>query len=117
MFVWGPMKITVYGNPLLRDPCATITWEDGKTNIHAENAMLNEELKKFYSEPLLVRRPVSSKGGVVAFKEEELIPGTEEFFKESVYSIRQLSLYGYLEGERKVQMIALDFDGTLWDSV
>jgi phosphoglycolate phosphatase-like HAD superfamily hydrolase len=64
-----------------------------------------------------VRRSVSANSGVIGFNEVQIPPYTEEFFRESVYLIRTLNYYGKLEGERKAQIVALDFDGTIWDSV
>lgn len=64
-----------------------------------------------------MRRSVSANSGVIGFNEVQIPPYTEEFFRESVYLIRTLNYYGKLEGERKAQIVALDFDGTIWDSV
>jgi phosphoglycolate phosphatase-like HAD superfamily hydrolase len=118
------MKITLY--PIFEEdgtskigshPKAVILWENNQTTIQTNDKELEEKLKEFYSKPLSVRRSVPPKDGIIGFKEIEIPPNTEEFFKESVYLIRNLNYYGKLEGERKVQTVALDFDGTLWDSV
>ncbi len=115
------MKISLYRfpNQLIapEEPLATIVWEDGNTCIETNNKDLERELREFYSRPRTVRRALPQKEGILAFKEEIIQPNTEEFFKESIYSIRELNCYGTIEGERKVQLIALDFDGTLWQSV
>lgn len=118
------MKITLYslletgeGNKIDPEPKAIVTWDNDQISIETEDKSLEAQLMEFYSKPLSVRRAVSPKEGVVGFKEVEIPPNTEEFFRESVYLVRTLNYYGTLEGDRKVQLVALDFDGTLWDSV
>jgi phosphoglycolate phosphatase-like HAD superfamily hydrolase len=115
------MKITLYAYPdsesLESEPKAFVFWNDGEITIQTEDQELKQQLEKFYAKPLSVRRSVSLSSGVVGFKEVEILPYTEEFFMESVYLVRTLNYYGKLEGERKAQVVALDFDGTLWDSV
>ncbi len=118
------MKITLFpilesdnGNKIDLEPKASVFWEDGRVHIQTTDKELEAQLLEFYSKPLSVPRSVSRKDGVIGLTEVELQPDTEEFFRESVYSIRMLNYFAKLEGERKTQIVALDFDGTLWDSV
>lgn len=98
-------------------PVGSVSFDRGGVQIDCQDPRLRERLQEFFSSPLKVRRPLGLDEGVLAFREVTVKPGEEEFSKEVIYFLRRLGLYGKVEGERKPYLIALDFDGVIWDSV
>lgn len=101
----------------IEKPAAFITFEDGKVYVDSTDSVLKAQLEIFVKTPLVVKRPVGSNYGSLAFQEVTLIPETPEFFHEAVYALRHMGFYIRIEEVKKPFLIALDFDGVLWDSV
>lgn len=117
------MKLLIFQSSLQTPPVntgqaiASVIIENDALKIDAQNTEIKGMLEKFMSTPIIARRPVGKERGILAFKEIHLSPGTEEFLREAVYALRIMGFTAKLEGVQKPYLIALDFDGVLWDSV
>lgn len=96
---------------------ASVIIENNTLKIDTKNIQLQGMLEKFINTPLIARRPIGKERGILTFKEVPLSPGTPEFLREAVYALRTMGFIAKLEGVQKPYLIALDFDGVLWDSV
>lgn len=118
------MTVTIHLYQLKKDrqgestpPVAKLVWKDGQVEVETDDSLLKKTLLTFYATSLSSIKSVLLREGTVGFKESVRRIDSEELFKESVYFLRQLNCYGKLEEQKKVKLIAFDFDGTLWDSV
>lgn len=96
---------------------AVIILHDGKTDIQTEDGGLRNRLIEICAKPITRGRAVMLKDGFVGYEEIQLMPEQEEFFKEAAYLFREMNYDVRIEEEQKNAILALDFDGTLWDSV
>jgi len=108
------MKITLFEKGG-ETPIAVIVWQDNRALIDASDAILRKTLAELYSKPLYRGRSVTQ-DGFMGYQEIKLNPDEEEFFKETAYLLQEMSFDVCLDGERKNILVALDFDGTIWDS-
>lgn len=99
------------------DVVASILLEDDTVQVETQDLSLKTTLETLMAAPICSRRPVGKDRGVLAFQEIILNPGTEDFFKEVKYALRGMGFKTKIEGTQKHFLIALDFDGVLWDSV
>ena len=106
-------------DPLLSDAqsIASVVVEGNDIKIDTQNSEIKKMLEQFMTTPLIARRPVGKERGILTFREVSLSPGTEEFLREAVYALRGIGFVAKIEGMQKPYLIALDFDGVLWDSV
>jgi len=67
--------------------------------IECYDFILKEKLKDIFSQPIVIRSPVTEKSDVLFHHEEVVNPFTEEFFREILFILHKYGLYGVLEEE------------------
>lgn len=87
------------------------------SRIETTDDFLRNQISKICSETIRPGRSVILENGFIGYQEIEISPTREEFLKETAYLFREMNYDVQIEEEKLNAMLALDFDGTLWDSV
>lgn len=92
-----PLVVKHSGKAAGKEFLALVELMDNGVRIECYDSVLKTKLIDFFSQPLIKIIPEGSKDTCLSYKEEVVMPFTEDFFYEALYSLHKLGLTGKLE--------------------
>ena len=90
-YVLYPLVMARDGRKTGEFPLGTVSFDDENgVKVDCPDVGLNRRLTEFFSTPRRVRRKLGSVDTVLTYTWEELEPGTEEYFQESISRLQCL---------------------------